>query len=260
MSLVVGAKSLAIASWNVGHRLGRGRYRPEFIDVIPNLGAEVICLNEYYPRQHDEAARARLKGLGFEVEVSGPTTKVANLTLIASRVPIRRATFDIEYFDEQLPSNLLAVELPSHALTIVALRVPMYVKAKAALMSRAWEVLEEAFSRVQTQRVLVIGDLNCSLDHRRATGRKHLSRLLQAGWRQAGEPGTRTFFSASGRQSWVDHCLYTPSIEVSGFEVVKRAGNYVLADGPDALSDHAAIRARVTGKPQLAEVRDHVRL
>jgi endonuclease/exonuclease/phosphatase family metal-dependent hydrolase len=248
MSLVACSDNLVIASWNVGHRLGRARYRPEFVEAIPHLGADVICLNEYYPRQHDETARARLRAMGFDVEVSGPTTKVANLTLIASRVPMRRVALDIEFFDEQLPSNLLAVELPSHALTVIALRVPMYVKAKAALMSRAWRVLEEAFTRMQTRRALVIGDLNCSLEHRRAAGREHLARLLEGAWLQAGEPGTRTFFSASGRTSWVDHCLYTGSVEVLRFEVLKRAGDFVLADGLGALSDHAAIRATVAGQ------------
>lgn len=247
MTSLAGSGALSIASWNVGHRLGSGKYKPEFVEAIPELRADLVCLNEYYPRKHDDGIRARLRSMGFAIEVSGPTTKVANLTLVASRVPIRRAAFEIDYFDDQMPSNTLAVEVPSHDLLIVALRIPMYTKTKAPLMAKAWQILERALVPLRQKRVMLIGDLNCSLEHRRGAGRPYMARLMESGWCQAGAPGTRTFFSTAGHQSWVDHCLHTPQVSVSGFEVLKAAGGYVLADGPDALSDHAAIRVTVAG-------------
>src|SRR5581483_10279796 len=56
---------MRIATWNLNHRVGRVRFRPEAAQAIVELDADVIVLTEFYPQQHEGLFRAVLEAAGW---------------------------------------------------------------------------------------------------------------------------------------------------------------------------------------------------
>jgi hypothetical protein len=49
----------SIATWNLNHRCGKTRFRPEAVNAIAALQADVVVLTEYYPQKRDNARLLR---------------------------------------------------------------------------------------------------------------------------------------------------------------------------------------------------------
>ena len=237
---------MRIASWNLNHRVGKTRFRPEAADAAIALDADAIFLNEYFPREHGTAFARRLAESGWHHQlISTEPPERANRTFVASRIPVERDALALPTFDHQLPANVLAVCFPEAKLRVVALRVPAYESHQRELTLKSWDWLEGAAAALVGEAAVIVGDLNVSLRAPRARGGQHLLRLTQSGWLLATSESDPSYFSAQGRTSTIDHLLHTGSVEIGSILMVKSAGEFVLAGSPGALSDHAAIVADV---------------
>lgn len=56
---------MLIVTWNLNHRCGRTRFRPEAVKAIAALQADVVVLTEYYPKRHHSAFCANLFDAGW---------------------------------------------------------------------------------------------------------------------------------------------------------------------------------------------------
>ena len=239
--------NLLIATWNLNNRVGKVRFRPEAADAATALGADILVFTEYYPQAHHEAFCATLAAKGWTHQlISGDTGEIANRVLIVSRVAIERLPLAVPSFDRHLPSNVLAVGVPSAGLSLIGVRIPAYESRDQDKLAKSWEWLAALAQDLARRPALILGDLNVSLDTppRRMGG---LFRdILEKGWHRAEPAGGASFFGHGGRQSEIDHMLGTQSCIFADAALVTKVGGIDLARAPGAISDHAALIARVS--------------
>lgn len=223
-----------IATWNLNHRAGRGRFRPEASNAAIDLGADLIVFTEYFPREHENQFRSTLSQAGWtEQLISEQSSEVANRVLIASKFPLAPMALDLPTFDQQFPSNILGVRLPSLGLSIVGVRVPAYANKTAHFLFSAWDWLETTAASLKRSPTIIIGDLNVQTSSAASRAGAHFRRILANGWHRAA-PGEATFFGHKGKVSEIDHILATDHCILSEVRVQKHAA-----------SDHAALVCRV---------------
>jgi len=239
---------IRIVSWNLNHRVGMTRFRPEAVDAAIALKADVLCFNEYFAQNNAKHFESRLAEGGWVHQiVSPPTSERANRVLIAARMPIQRDRLKLPKFDQQFPANILSVRLPEPGLRLLALRVPWY--ATAALRTQSWDWIESAAVALGVDAAIIIGDLNVPLEPRIKKAANPLRRLQDRGWTLATPAKTSSYFSHRGARSTLDHLFHTASVAVTRASFVECAGGHVLAGTPEALSDHAALVADVRTRP-----------
>jgi hypothetical protein len=236
---------MRIASWNLNHRVGLTRFRPEAADAAIALDVDAIFFNEYFPKNHGLVFRRRLADAGWCHQLtSAEPPERANRTLVAARVPVELDPLALPKFDHQLPANLLVVRFPIAKLRVIAVRVPAYVSG-GDLIIQSWDWLEWAAAALVGDAAVIVGDLNISSRSPRARGGDHFRRIRSAGWSLATPEGEPSYFSATGRTSTLDYLLHTRAVRALNASVVTKAGGYILAGSPGALSDHAAIVANL---------------
>ena len=114
---------MLIATWNVNHRFGKTRFRPEAVNAIAALQADVVVLTEYYPRNHHIAFWANLADAGWPYSIASESVgDIANRVLIASRFPLEPLAITPPTFDCEFPSNILSVTIPAARLRLVGVR------------------------------------------------------------------------------------------------------------------------------------------
>jgi endonuclease/exonuclease/phosphatase family metal-dependent hydrolase len=233
---------MRIAAWNVNNRVGRTTFRPEAAHAAAALDADVIVLNEFYPGPHEEMFRRDLLEGGWTHQLlSRDTGARANRVLIASRVPLRPLDLPSPAFDLQFPANICAATVSDVDLHLVALRIPAYGNGEAALLSKAWQWLEDSAHQLLDTRAVIVGDLNTSSA---ATGwrkRPEFERIQSSGWIRPQPANGPSYFGPKGTVAEIDHLLHTRSVHVTDPEFRCRAGEHVLAGEDQALSDHAAL-------------------
>lgn len=239
--------SLRIASWNLNHRIGMTRFKPEAADAAIALGADAIFFNEYFPQRHGATFEGRLKDAGWVHQlISHEGPERHNRTMVASRVPVEMDAVELPSFDYTMPSNTLAVRIPSHKLRVVAVRVPMYQRAQKELTLRGWEWIESTAAMLADHPAMIVGDLNCAPTSRASTGGDHFRRILASGWTAAQFPqGQSSYFGPKGSRSTLDHLLHTRAVRCVEPSYVTTIGAFTLAGDGGSLSDHAAIVAEL---------------
>jgi hypothetical protein len=140
-----------IATWNLNNRAGKRRFRPEAARAIAALGADVVVLTEYYPRQYHNSFQESLSDFGWPYSLASESVdEVANRVLIVSRVALEPFHIALPEFDRQFPSNILAVTIPAARLRMLGLRIPAYNNREdRPLVLRSWDWLGTHFGRTQ---------------------------------------------------------------------------------------------------------------
>jgi endonuclease/exonuclease/phosphatase family metal-dependent hydrolase len=234
---------MRLATWNLNNRVGKVRFRPKAADAAVALGADLVVYTEYFPQQHHQEFCQVLAKSGLENQLlSHEPREIANRTLMASRLFLKRDGLALPDFDEQFRANVVAAHIPTLGLRVLGLRVPAYHPRERDLLLSAWKWLESAAAQLLPAPAVILGDLNVQAAARTGAGAS-LRRIRESGWQRAAPVGGSSYFGRSGARSEIDHVLVTPCCRVRGAEYVVSVGGFALAGTPDALSDHAALVA-----------------
>jgi hypothetical protein len=82
-----GAASSAVrlATWNVNHRVGMPRFRPEAATAAVSLDADICCFSEYFPSERAQEFEAALAAAGYGTRLLSHQVAVrANRVLCAA--------------------------------------------------------------------------------------------------------------------------------------------------------------------------------
>jgi endonuclease/exonuclease/phosphatase family metal-dependent hydrolase len=245
--MLTGEAPLIVASWNLNHRVGKTRYRPEAIDAAMALNADAIFFNEYFPRQHHEDVARRLTLGGWTHQlISSQTTDIANRVFVASRIRVEvDESIPLADFDQQMSPNSLCVSFPETGLRVLAIRVPYYTGKDRPLTKVAWDWIERTAGALVGAPAIIVGDLNVEVNSPPRMGGTHFRRMLESGWSLATPTDEPSYFSSQGARSTLDHLLHSSAVMVSDASFVTAAGDWHLAGQKDALSDHAAVVAQI---------------
>ena len=237
---------MLIATWNLNNRVGRVRFRPEAADAAIALRADILVFNEYYPKENGATFSRTLSDAGWAYQmISVDTAEIANLVLIASRIPLQPLDIPLPNFDRQFPSNVLCASVPSVGIAIVGIRVPWYDGKEVDLVTTSWDWVESTAVKLSGKPSLILGDLNVALKSNPRRGGDHFRRILQTGWHRAVPKDGASFHSEHGQLSEIDHILGTSSCEFTNARYITEIDGYRLAGSKDAISDHAALLADV---------------
>lgn len=231
---------MIVGTWNVNHRAGKTRFRPEAADAVAAIGADILVITEFFPRNAEAVFREVVAAAGWCHQLaSGDPDGRANRVLIASRVPLEAIDPRAPAIDEHLPSNVIAARIPDADVLLIGLRVPWY--RDAASRAKVWNWIETRASELSSLPSLLIGDFNVP--------RESLSvrRILDAGWTLA-DVRDATFFGHRGTTSTIDHIFATPDLRMTEARAITHAGPFDLAGSRTALSDHAVVTCSVTRK------------
>jgi endonuclease/exonuclease/phosphatase family metal-dependent hydrolase len=217
-------------------------FRPKAAEAAVALGADLVVLTEYYPRQHHEEFCQVLRASGLENQLlSHESGEIANRTLMASRLPLKWDELALPEFDQQFPANVVAAQIPTLGLRVLGLRVPYYKSLEHELLLRAWEWLESAAAQLLRGPAVILGDLNVQAAARTPAGAS-FRRIVDSGWEPA-KPVRGELLRPLRCAFEIDHVLVTPRCRVRGAEYVVSVAEFALAGTPGGLSDHAALVA-----------------
>lgn len=218
--------ALCVATWNLDNRAGKRKFRPEAADAIA-LDADIIVFTEFFPLEaEEERFKEALNRAGLHSQLF-TQSKIANRVLLASKLPLQPLPLEPPTFDQQFPTNVLAVRLPSVGLSIIGARIPWYSGKTAHLRTLAWEWLKTVADSLKHSPAIIAGDLNVKASAR------IFRRTFAEPWHRAPH-GDMTFFGYDGKTSEIDHIIATGHCILSDVRVEK-----------DSLSDHAALICRV---------------
>jgi hypothetical protein len=239
------AKSICLATWNLNNRVGKITFRPEAANAAIALGADVLVFTEYFPQHHHQQFRQVLKDAGWSwQEFSPEPEEKANRTLIVSRLPMEIDYLPRPSFDQQFPANIVAARLIEHGLLVLGVRVPYY-EPSSALLSDSWKWLEETAGTVRNTPAVILGDLNVRPSGSPKASSESFHRILGNGWKRAQPAEGSSFPTKDGKGTEIDHVLATEHCRIHSARYVTTVGKFVLACGPSALSDHAALVAHI---------------
>ncbi len=240
---------MIIATWNLNNRVGKVRFRPEAVHAAIAARADLFVFTEFYPRQYEGQFRSELERAGWSFQMmSCEPTEVANRILIVSRFPILLQHLALPDFDQQFPSNLLGVTLPTEGLSILGVRVPAYTGDTTPLLFQAWEWLEATAANLKRNPTVILGDLNVSTTSGRARAGDHFRRIIANGWTRAMPLDGSTFFSNKGYKSEIDHILVSNYCTINNPIVIKEVACFSVAGVPNAISDHAILMCNIEVK------------
>lgn len=236
-----------LASWNLNHRVGMTRYRPEAAEAAIALDADVIFFNEYFPKEHAHAFETRLRTAGYAHQLlSIATPERANRVLCAARMEVEADETEMATFDAQFASNTLCVRTLDRRLRLIGLRVPSYPSSAPEATLQSWDWIERVTASLAETPAVIVGDLNVHRGSPASRGGDHFRRIQTAGWRCATPSNTPSYFPLRGKPRTLDHLLHTDRVAVTDARVVSHAGGHDLAGTSGALSDHAAIVGAVS--------------
>lgn len=238
---------MIIATWNLNNRVGKVRFRPEAASAACAIGADLVVFTEFYPQAHEQVFRAALSASGFPHQLmSKELLEVANRVLIASRLPIEPLALRLPDADQQFPSNVLGITVPSEGLNVLGLRVPTYVGATGRQrLFGAWEWIERTATSLADSPAIMLGDFNVTTTGRRSQGGAHFRRVLASGWARAEPQCSATYFSLRGFKTEIDHILATQHCRIHEAELLWETSDFTYAGTKAAISDHAVLRCTV---------------
>lgn len=230
----VKGKALTVTCWNVNHRTGRTPYHAEAAAAAMATGADVLVFTEFYPQAGLERFTSELREGGWThqaLSVEGEGR--ANRILAASRRPLVARTLPPTAVDEHLITNTLWLEVDSE-LQLLCSRMPTY---EGQPRQEAWNWLVRLAEEVRGYGPsLLIGDLNTSL---RTKAQVPQFMSLCVSWDRLQPLGRGSFFKGDLR-SEIDHAFIAGPVDATAWYTLS-ADDYVLAEQPGALSDHAAV-------------------
>jgi len=242
-----------IATWNLNNRFGAVRFRLEAAEASAAIGADLLVFTEYFPKDNHARFAGVLAAAGWtHLMVSADSGEPANRVLVASRVPLEPYALQLPDFDRQFRSNLLGASISSLGIRIVGVRVPAYSNRNSLIKS--WEWLEATAESLAGAPSIILGDLNFAPTPTRGPAGASFHRILQAGWHRAAPSGAASYFGHNGARTEIDHILATKSCDLSEARYVTEAGGFRLAGDREAISDHAAVLARVRVLEAEAEI------
>jgi endonuclease/exonuclease/phosphatase family metal-dependent hydrolase len=233
---------MKIATWNLNHRAGTTRFRPEAARAAGSLEADVLVLTEYFPKTHHDEFVSELRSLGWKtILMSKEPKERANRALLASRVAVEPESVSLPSFDEQQPSNVVVGRVSESGLRVVGLRIPYYVGEHVGNFARSWDWLERISGELQNTPTIILGDLNVKLKSTARRGGDHFRRMIGSGWTRAVPTGEGSCYR--GAETWTEiyHALCSPRSQFTSAKYVTQAGGYSLAGTADSISDHAAL-------------------
>lgn len=238
---------MVIATWNLNNRVGRTPFRIDAAHAATSLGADTIIFTEYFPQQYHGSFCQILAQAGYDHQlISRDYGEVANRILIASLYPFEQSSLPLPEFDNQFPSNILAVFVPFMGLHVIGLRIPSYGSKEKELLVKSWGWLEAIANTLRDAPAIIIGDLNVTLRSNKSKGGEHFRRILSNGWRRAEPKGMYSYYGPRGVRSEIDHMLVTEYCAIKDATYVIGRPGYNLAGVSGAISDHAALIASVT--------------
>jgi endonuclease/exonuclease/phosphatase family metal-dependent hydrolase len=233
---------MIVATWNVNNRVGRVRFRPEAAHAAVTIGADLFVFTEFFPQKHEQEFRAVLSQAGWSYQLmSGESPEIANRILIASRQPVTYLDLPLPDFDQQLPSNVLAISMSDCGLAVLGVRVPAYTGKTRSLLPRAWQWLEATAASLKNTPSVILGDLNVATTSTQSQAGRCFRRILKNGWHRADTSDGPTFFGHNGLKTEIDHILATYHCRLTRPRVLREVSGYRLAGGRGAISDHAAL-------------------
>jgi endonuclease/exonuclease/phosphatase family metal-dependent hydrolase len=238
---------MIIATWNLNNRVGKVRFRPEAASAACAIGADLVVFTEFYPQAHEQVFRAALSASGFPHQLmSKESLEPANRVLIASRLPIEPLALRLPDADQQFPSNVLGITVPSEGLNVLGLRVPTYVGATGRqLLLGAWEWIERTAASLADSPAIMLGDFNATTTARQSLGGAHFRRVLASGWRRAEPQCPATYFSSRGFKTAIDYILATRYCHIHEADVLRETSDFLYAGSKTAISDHAVLRCTI---------------
>lgn len=240
---------MRIATWNVNHRVGRTTFRPEAAHAACALNADLICLNEFYPKAEEESFRRVLFDSGYchqLISPAAPSGVLANRVLIASRRPIEQVELQVPTHEPHLRTNVLGVL--TEELTIVGMRVPAYDGLEAPHLLAAWEWVCEVAARLCERPAVILGDLNVSLNSLGYQKGRHLQSILANGWTRVATVGP-TYHGRNGVRTEIDYVLVTRRCRATHPVVLTGIDEYSLCGQTNSISDHAALMCDLESVP-----------
>ena len=234
---------MKIAAWNLNNRVGKVPFRLEAAAAAIAVGADIFVFNEYYPQSHGQAFQAELESAGWVYQaLSVQTDEKANRILIASKIPIAPLPLTMPAFDQQFQSNLLGLTILDMNISLLGLRMPWY-KSKA-LVTNAWDWVEEAAVSLISQPSIIIGDFNATEQSSGGRGGEHFRRIIQSGWQRA-TPSGSSYFGKDGKTSTIDHLLSTSECMIADPKFITKINQHCLAGSTGSISDHAILVAKI---------------
>lgn len=228
-------KAVSVFCWNVNNRVGMTKFRPEAVHAAMATGADVLAFTEFFPQDGLNAFRAALRDGGWVHQAMSFEAKTrANRILVASRLPLEVRELPPSPVDDHLATNSLRVGVDG-ALEILCIRVPTYEGEQRAA---AWDWIGRVAAGMRCKApALIIGDLNTS---ERARVRVPQFSALTNSWRRLQPAGTGSYFGRNGVTSEIDHAFINGHVDGAAW-YVRRAEDFQLAGGEEAISDHAGI-------------------
>jgi hypothetical protein len=234
---------MKIAAWNLNNRVGKVPFRLEAAAAAIAIDADIYVFNEYYPQSQGQAFRAELERAGWVHQaLSVETAEKTNRVLIASRLPIAPLPLRMPSFDQQFQANLVGVKILNCDISLLGLRMPWY-KSKA-LVTCAWDWVEETAASLIAQPSIIIGDLNATEQSSAGRGGEHFRRIIQFGWQRA-TPSGSSYFGRDGKTSTIDHLLTTNECLVESSQYITQINEYNVAGQKGGISDHAILIGKI---------------
>lgn len=239
---------MRIATWNLNNRVGEVTFRPEAANAAIAIDADVLVFTEYYPQAHHIQFWNTLEEAGWGHQLlSVETGEKSNRIFIAARCPLQPLVLELPSFDHQFSSHLLGARIPSLNVSLVGVRFPWYETSD--LIVSAWDWLEATATSLMNHPSIILGDLNVGLTSDSSRGGEHFRRMLAGGWHRATPRSGVGYHGYGESRSEIEHILGTNQCEFSETDYVIKSGEFQLAGGPNAISDHAALVTRVKVLP-----------
>ena len=208
-----------------------------FGELVENLGADVVVLNEYVHGPTRAALLADLTDIEFSHVLVSERKGKGNQILIASRYEIVKGDLTGPATEDGGgESNFLHIKMPSEEIEVIGIRVPAYPERRK--LENYWSAFNLLARSVADRRILIVGDFNADPDATWHIGGPHLARLRETGWHLPSPSGEWSFKSGSR----IDHVLASRSLpKPSAAYVTECDGTVISSREGKCLSDHAML-------------------
>lgn len=214
-------------------------------EALASLSPDVIVLTEYVEGLYHKKFVSDLEMQGFAHAMTSPITPQENQVFIASRTALEKGVTPELPIEKALTSNVLHVNIPDKNIEVLGLRMPSFKTndpEREKKRNDIWDWIT-ATARIKEERPLIIlGDFNTGPKDTGTSGGKRFDQLVREGWSHALPLGSSWWSQNKengGRQ--IDHALLSKHFVVRNTEYIPERGQYIFAQKPGAMSDHAIL-------------------
>lgn len=241
---------MKVVAWNLAHQ-ARKRPIPDFlVEVVADLEADTVLLNEYVDDESREPFKAAMLDAGYRWQAVSFTPARHNQVFAASRFPFEVGDLQLPRFDGSAISNFLHLQFEDFPVEMVGIRAPAYTKK--ADWNAYWDELAGIMHSARNRPILFAGDVN--YDPFKQVGQPEAGTIpfhLCEGYAIPNPSGEWSFLAHSGNGSRIDHVMHTPEVAVMDVEYLDWIRGQFLAGEKHKkpVSDHAVLRFRVEQQP-----------